>query len=544
MANAKILVIDDQTGPRESLRMILKDTYEVRLSEGPIEGLKAAREYQPDVVFLDIKMPEMEGPEVLRRLKEIDPRVEVALVTAFAHIDTAQQAVRYGAIDYIKKPFAVKDILDVAQRAVDRRREHQREQSLLQQLQPAAAVLTGHLDALGGPSVAPDQGDIYLNLAEAHSSIETQLTKIGRLNAIGEIAAEVAHDVSNFLTAILLRIEMLLMNLKQSEEVDSTMVRDALRDIVQAARDGAEAVQRISGISKADPYEPSQVLDIDTVIADVVNMSVGQFKESRGVRIDVQTSPCAQVYGSPAALRTAIMNIVINARHAIEGPGQVSIRTYMNGDSVVIEVADTGIGIPEDMINRITEPFFTTKGEKGSGLGLSVARKVFAQHGGTIQFYSVVGEGTTVTIKLPGITGGKASESSDAGPKASRRVVPNVLVIDDDQKLLNGMIASLVGAGLSAEGAADAAEGLRKFEEYLEKEGTGPGVVITDLRMPGLLGTDMARRVKEMVPETFVILMSAYVTEQAELVNCPYLDAIVRKPFEIADLIEQVRKGI
>ncbi len=544
MANAKILVIDDQTGPRESLRMILKDTYEVRLSEGPIEGLKAAREYQPDVVFLDIKMPEMEGPEVLRRLKEIDPRVEVALVTAFAHIDTAQQAVRYGAIDYIKKPFAVKDILDVAQRAVDRRREHQREQSLLQQLQPAAAVLTGHLDALGGPSVAPDQGDIYLNLAEAHSSIETQLTKIGRLNAIGEIAAEVAHDVSNFLTAILLRIEMLLMNLKQSEEVDSTMVRDALRDIVQAARDGAEAVQRISGISKADPYEPSQVLDIDTVIADVVNMSVGQFKESRGVRIDVQTSPCAQVYGSPAALRTAIMNIVINARHAIEGPGQVSIRTYMNGDSVVIEVADTGIGIPEDMINRITEPFFTTKGEKGSGLGLSVARKVFAQHGGTIQFYSVVGEGTTVTIKLPGITGGEASESSDAGPKASRRVVPNVLVIDDDQKLLNGMIASLVGAGLSAEGAADAAEGLRKFEEYLEKEGTGPGVVITDLRMPGLLGTDMARRVKEMVPETFVILMSAYVTEQAELVNCPYLDAIVRKPFEIADLIEQVRKGI
>ncbi len=541
MERPKILVIDDEPGPRESLRMILKDNYEVMLAANPIEGLKLAEEHRPDMVFLDIKMPEMEGTEVLRRIKEIDPDIEVALFTAYAAVDSAQQAVRHGAIDYLTKPFSVAEIISVVDRALQRRRQRARELALLQQLRPAAQALSGQLDALDEPSSASDQREIFQNLAEAHNSIETQLSKVARLNAIGEIAAEVAHDVSNFLTAILLRIEMLLMNLKQSRRVDADTVKDALQDIVEAARNGVQAVQRISGISKSDPYEPSQPVDVNDVISDVVSLSVGQFNSGQGDKIIVRTGEVPPIYGSPTALRTAIMNIVINARQALTDGGQVWLTTFAEQGEVVIQVRDTGVGIPPELISSITEPFFTTKGERGSGLGLSVARKVIARHGGTLSFDSEPGKGTTVTIRLP-IAREHAAKDDRAAPEAAPASagVPDVLVVDDDKRMLNTLRASLVGAGLVAEGAEDAETGLRKFEDYLRNSQRAPRVVIADLRMPGLLGTDMAQRIKQLAPNTRFILISAYVNDEPELDSCPYLDAVIRKPFKISDLLEHM----
>jgi DNA-binding NtrC family response regulator len=184
-----VLVIDDKAGPRESLRMILKNKYDVLLADGPSAGLKIAQEQRPDVVFCDIKMPEMEGPEVLRRLKQIDPEVEVALVTAYAAVDTAQLALRYGAIDYITKPFSIQDIMLVADRALERRQEAERNRSLLAQLEPATQMLSGHLSAFSQPAGEADQTTIYHNLTQAHNSIESQLSKIAKLNAIGIMAA-------------------------------------------------------------------------------------------------------------------------------------------------------------------------------------------------------------------------------------------------------------------------------------------------------------------------------------------------------------------
>lgn len=548
MDEAKILIIDDEQGPRESLRMILKTSYQVLMADGAMAGLQLAREARPDMAFVDIKMPEMDGTEVLRRLKEIDPDIEVALITAYAAVDTAQQAVRHGAIDYITKPFAVQEILTVAERGLQRRGESKKHRVLLQQLQPAAQALSWQLSALDDSPDGSDQQEIFQNLAEAHSSIETQLSKIARLNAIGEIAAEVAHDVSNFLTTILLRMEMLLMSLKQSPSVDSDSIRGALQEIVQAARDGAEAVQRISGISKSDPYEPSQLVDLSKVAEDVVNISVGQFREKRGTRVHLDTTEVPEVFGSATALRTVIMNIVINARQALKDGGDVWVRTRAENGWAMIEIEDNGQGIAPELMDKITQPFFTTKGEAGSGLGLSVARKVIARHDGEIEFDSTVGEGTTVRIRLPVVDEARRREleqaRTDEGPPAGAAPgieVPDVLVVDDDAIILNTMKALLVGAGLVAESASDAAEGLQKFEGWVRQARRGPKVVITDLRMPGLLGTDMAKRVKEIAPSTKVILISGYLGEDAEAANSPYLDGIVSKPFKFAELLKHVQ---
>ena len=537
MDRSRVLVIDDEAGPRESLRMILKDTYNVTLAENPIQGLKLADQQRPDVVFLDIKMPEMDGTEVLRRIKEIDPDIEVVMFTAFAAVDSAQLALRYGAIDYLTKPFSVQDIADVAERAARRRTDKLRQRILLQQLQPAARALVGQLAALDEPTSSGPSSAIRANLTEAHNSIETQLSKVARLNAIGEIAAEVAHDVSNFLTAILLRIEMLLMNLKQTSEVDAEAIRDALGDIIQAARDGAQAVQRISGISKSDPYEPASMVDLNTVISEVVGLGVGQSSSGDRTQITVDAGPVPPVFGSPSALRTAIMNIVINARQALGEGGEVSIHSLTDGDDVVVQVVDTGSGIPPNILHRLTEPFFTTKGECGSGLGLSVARKVVDRHEGTLSFESEQGRGTTVTIRLPTATTVPVEQAISRGTET----VPDVLLVDDDRRLLGTLQASLIGAGLTVEGASDAATGLRKFQDCLKEHGHAPAVVVVDLRMPGLLGTDMARRIKAIAPRTRIVLISAYIADDSDIRTDPYLDAVIEKPFPIAELLREIR---
>lgn len=544
-----VLVIDDEAGPRESLRMILKNRYEVFLAETPSIGLRVAGEQHPDVVFCDIKMPEMEGPEVLRRLKQIDPEMEVALITAHAAVDTAQQALRHGAIDYITKPFSIQDIMIVADRALERRRKAERERSLLAQLEPATQALSGQLSAITQPSAPADQTVIYRNLTAAHSSIESQLAKIAKLNAIGEVAAEVAHDVRNFLTAILLRIEILLMDLKDPGEVSTEAVKDALQDILQAASDGAQAVQRISSISKSDPYEAFTTLDLNEVANDVVNMAFGQFQASQGVSISVETGEVPPLEGSPTALRTAVMNIVINARQALPScGGHVSIHTGVEGAYAFISVRDTGKGIPPDVMPLITEAFFTTKGEHGSGLGLSVARKVVGCHDGKIEFESEEGMGTTVTVRLP-LPEGAARVSEGAATVAlpdarPTRRVPDVLVIEDDLEMLTNIRMALIGAGLTAEGAREAGAALTQFEQYLAESGEAPAALITDLHMPGLLGTELAKRIKSLAPATRVILVSGYITEEATTIACPYVDAIIKKPFRFPDLLRQVRAAV
>lgn len=556
MANPTVLVIDDEAGPRNSLRMILMNDYEVILADGAVSGLRLAKQHAPDVVFLDIKMPEMDGTEVLRRLKDIDAELEVVLITAYAALDTAQQAVRHGAIDYITKPFAVDEITAVAERAITKRIERQKEQELLRQVRPAADAISWQLRALDDTAEDADQSAMYENLAAAHNSIEAQLSKVARLNAIGEIAAEVAHDVRNFLTAILLRIEMLLMDLKQSSQISTRTVQDALEDIVRAAQDGTRAVERIAGISEADPYAPVELVEVNDIVADVVSMGIGGHKQSNGTAVSIEALDVPPVFASGAALRTAVLNIVINARQALTDGGQVTIRTDTDGNNVIIQVEDSGVGIPAELMARVTEAFFTTKGDDGSGLGLSVARKVISRHNGTLDISSEVGVGTTVTIRLPmadeaaiAAASGTADEEAIAAETqevAQRAVgsatfrVPDVLVVDDDVEVLSSLKAMLIGAGLTVEGVADASIGLSKFVQYLEEADRAPGVVVTDLRLPGLLGTDMAQRVKEMSPDTRVVLVSAYVDEHTDLVNCPYLDAVLRKPFQLAELLKEV----
>ncbi|MFO7946308.1 MAG: response regulator, partial [Armatimonadota bacterium] len=530
--------IDDESGPRASLRMILKNDYNIVLASGAREGLQMLEEENPDIVFLDIKMPEMDGIEVLQRIKDFDKDIEVAMITAYAAVDTAQQALRHGAIDYLTKPFSVDEVNRVIDRALTRRKHRREQQALLEQLQPTTQEISSNLDQIGHETDINDQAAIFENLTSAHSSIEDQLNRIGRLTAIGEIAAEVAHDVGNFLSAILLRIEVLMLTLKQGEELDTDSIRDALQDIVQAARDSAQAVKRISGMSSSadDPYQPSDTVDINSIVKKATDLSVGKAKKDTDVDIRFDLGDCPEITGSPPALRTALTNLIINARQSIENHGEIILRTRSDDETVTIQVIDNGPGIPDDLLHRITEPFFTTKGDHGSGLGLSVAQRIVTRHRGQLHFDTEIGRGTTVTISLPVDFEAAAMSTADESCE--------VLVLDDDLTLLETVEAFLTNSGLRVETFGNGPAGLTRFEELVETPSGAPAVVVADLRMPELLGTDLAKHIKEIAPETRVILLSGYISSEDELASCPYLDVVMQKPIKLSDLLEEIRPGM
>jgi len=533
---ARILVVDDEAGPRESLRMILNLEHDVRMASSGREALEMIQDERPDLVFLDIRMPGMDGTEVLRRIKEIAPEVEVAMITAYAAVQSAQRAMRLGALDYITKPFGVSEVEAVVERALARRREEREGRLLLEQLSATISQLSEEL------SGDRDGGDNSLarELASAHSHIEGQLSEVLRLSSIGEVAAEVAHDLNNFLSTILFRIEIMMLDLDQTQQLDPQSLADGLQQIALAARDGGEALERISSLTGSNPYEPTDRVDLNEVMRSAVELSRGRVDHSERYRVEMDLGELPQIDGSPPGLRTVFTNLIINAFHALEdeehGGTGITIRTRREGDRVVVEVRDDGVGMSEDVLARLAEPFFTTKGERGTGLGLSVAHKVIAQHNGTIEFDSTPGEGTRVQVCLP-------IEQTDAAPR-SHAGVPTVMVVDDQEGMLVVTREILQTYGYRVVTASSGEEALQLLEHAIDNPGEPvPEVLISDYRMPGMTGTELAIEARRLRPDIPVIMLSAFL-EEAGPEALEIANVALEKPFDLHELCRIVGEQI
>ncbi|MGC9318495.1 MAG: response regulator [Armatimonadota bacterium] len=533
---ANIIVVDDEVGPRESLRMILNVEHQVRMAASGQEALEMIREEPPDLVFLDIRMPEMDGTEVLGRIKDMAPEVEVAMITAYAAVQSAQRAMRLGALDYITKPFGVTEVEAVVERALAKRREEREGRLLLEQLSSTISQLSDQLARTRGEGDHADDA-LARDLASAHSSIEGQLNEVLRLSSIGEVAAEVAHDLNNFLSTILFRIEIMLLDIDETQGLDPETLSNGLRQIALAARDGGEALERISALSGSNPYEPTEKVDLNDILRESVELSKGRIDEPERYRVAFDLEDLPRIDGSPAGLRTVFTNLIINAFHALEEnerPGEISICSYRGGDWVVAEVADNGVGMSEEVLARLPEPFFSTKGERGTGLGLTVAHKVVAQHCGSVDFDSAPGEGTTVTVHLP-------IHHSLAHDRAGSATV---MVVDDQEGMLVVTREVLQSSGYRVLTSKSGEEALQLFESAMRDPETGqPGVVITDLRMPGMLGTELATRIKQMAPSTRIIVLSAFL-EEADPDDLSVADLALEKPYDLQRLCRIVQEQL
>jgi len=402
------------------------------------------------------------------------------------------------------------------------------------------------LYSLAGQAAASiERSRHFEDLQKAYESLKTaqnRLVDSERLKAVGQLAAGVAHDFNNLLNGILGRAQLL----KARVETIGTSPRELLEEleaIERIAFQGAENVRRIQEFSRIRKDVPSESLDLNDVVATAVKMTRTKWKdecEARGIPIEVEIRPgdIPRTAGETGEICRVICNLIINSVEAMPRGGTLSIATSREGDDLLLEVSDTGIGMSREVRERLFEPFYTTK-ETGQGLGASIIYGIVARHQGKIEVSSEEGWGTTVRMRLPVIT------PTDRGSLPPESIPPpgksgaKVLIIDDGEENRIVFHACVEAMGHRPSSASCGQEGLA----ILEKEPFD--VVVTDFSMPGISGLQVAERVKEIRPEVPVILVSGWAVQRDEPeVRRSGVDFVLQKPCSLADFREAVAKAL
>jgi CheY-like chemotaxis protein len=366
-----------------------------------------------------------------------------------------------------------------------------------------------------------------------------------RLRALGQMASGIGHDINNALSPISLYTESLL----ESEPDLSPRVRESLVTIQRAMNDIAHTVARMREFYRPRAPEsahlPTQINPLVLQVIDVTHTRWSDMPQRGGHVITVKTDLAADLPAIPgieSEIREALINLVFNAIDAMPKGGTLTLRTKtlprlhgLGAGYLQIDVADTGLGMNDETRRRCMEPFFTTKGERGSGLGLASVYGVVRRHGAEIDIRSVLGRGTTVSLIFPVPA---ASDTPSATPLRSHAAPERLrlLLVDDDPLFLKSLGDFLEADGhivTEMSGGQAAIEAFRAAHQRREPF----SAVITDLGMPYVDGRRVAGAIKEIAPSTPVILLTGWGQRlMADDDIPPNIDRVLTKPPKLRDL--------
>jgi two-component system cell cycle sensor histidine kinase/response regulator CckA len=378
------------------------------------------------------------------------------------------------------------------------------------------------------------------------TTMQLQLQQAQKMDSVGRLAGGVAHDFNNLLTVINSTAEIALMDVKEGDAL-----HDALTEIRTAADRAAALTRQLLAFGRKQILKPV-VLDVNKVITDMHGMF--QRLVGEDITLVCQTSPRLKaVLADTSQVEQVLMNLVANARDAMPEGGTLTITTanvdldaafaanhpsVVPGPHAMISVTDTGLGMDESTSKQIFEPFFSTKGGLGTGLGLSTVYGIVKQSNGSVWVTSAPGKGATFTIYLPQV--------DDSPPQIVEALVADsamgtetILLVEDEDGVRNVARRVLASAGYKVLTAANGAEALDVLQRH-----DGPlELLLTDVIMPGIGGRELATRTLEIRPDMRVLFMSGYADDA--LGRRGVLDAdtnFIGKPCTVADLTRKVRQ--
>ena len=368
--------------------------------------------------------------------------------------------------------------------------------------------------------------------------MEEQLLQAEKLRALGEMASGVAHDFNNALTIILGNIQLLLFSTKSEEE------RETLRTIEKVAKDSARTVKRLQEFARNKAQHQLYRLDINAIVKDAIEITRPKWKDdalARGISFEVVANlrevSCSA--GNVSELLEVITNMIFNAIEAMPQGGRIELGTFEKEGKVFIQIKDNGIGMTEEIRQRVFEPFFTTKPFTNSGLGLSMSYGIIQRFGGEIAVESELGRGTIFTISLPVRSGIEKERTACVSIEEGKGT--KILVIDDEELVRDVLLQTLSRANYEVNLASSGEEGLRLFCERPFD------IVLTDLAMPTLSGWEVCRRIKEISPHTQVGMITGWGLElDPQQVMESGVDRVISKPFDfgrILNVVAEMRKA-
>ncbi|RMG11806.1 MAG: response regulator [Deltaproteobacteria bacterium] len=505
---ARLLVVDDDEMVSQLCQTVAESLCEVRVVHTPAEALRMQRAWRPDAVLLDKNLPQMNGLELLRRLRRLQPDLEAILMTAYPSQETAVEALQLRVRRYLSKPFDISTL--------------------------EAAIV--ELRELCGLRRELDEAQRLRLQAE-------------RLTTLGQVAASVVHEISNPLVFVKanaaaavedldaadLALRRCLEALARGEVEEAAsglqMLRQELAEMRSGWRDVLEGACRIQALVQdlrqfGRRDEPDEEIDLNGAVEAALRIAGPQ--TPAGTQVIRRLNDLPPVHGSANRMSQVFLNLVMNAFHALGDEGAahregvvVVSSAFLDGE-VRVSVSDNGVGMTPEVKERIFDPFFTTKPrDVGTGLGLPICAEIVREAGGRIEVQTEPGKGTTFTVVLP-----------PADTKAAETGRPKILVIDDEQGIRR-VIRRLLGSQydvLTADHGGTALELVRRH---------GPqnlDAVLCDLRMTPIDGIQTLNMLTDLDPtirERFVFITGSPNREgEAQATGIP----IIRKPFEASVL--------
>ncbi|MBA3578166.1 MAG: response regulator, partial [Sphingomonas sp.] len=372
--------------------------------------------------------------------------------------------------------------------------------------------------------------------------LESQLVQAQKMDAIGKLTGGIAHDFNNLLAAVLGGLGLIERRAKLSDEHKRILTMTK-----RAADQGSDLVRRLLAFSRQQQLEPA-ALDLESLhqgVNDLLTHTLGGL-----VELDWQIASDAwRPFADRSQLELALMNLIINARDALPDGGTITVTAkngsisdddplpLTNGEYVTLTVIDRGNGIPADMIDKVLEPFFTTKEVgKGTGLGLSMVYGFARQSGGTLRLSSEVGEGTRAELWLPRASDNVAvALPSEAEEEPETQESLRILLIDDHDEVRGTTAAMLADLGHSTVEACSGAEAIAA----LESADNEFDLLITDYAMPRQSGTEVVRMARKQQPRLPAIIITGY-ADEAEIGSRPSEVGLLMKPFSLGELAKAV----
>ncbi len=358
-----------------------------------------------------------------------------------------------------------------------------------------------------------------------------------KMRVIGQLAGGVAHDFNNLLQALLGSIEVL-----RHSSTDPDTLSHALAEIEEDIRRGAALTRQLLLFSRREVVKV-EPLDVNEVVRRTTTLLRRLLRENIHVRLELSAQPL-EVSADRSQLEQVLLNLAVNAADAMPEGGSLVIRSRREDtEDVALEVEDNGSGMTEEVRAHIFEPFFTTKGrEKGVGLGLSVVHGIIAQHGGRIDVSSESGQGSRFQIVLPGAAGKTPSRRPEPQPSSEESLTgrgESVLLVEDEQgaRQVIGDILRLLHYDVITVASGEEAIALASERGF--------DLLLTDLSLPGIHGTELAATLRARWPDLKVILMSGYAESEAvrQLVSSGPL-RFLQKPFGMATLAREIQGAL
>ncbi|MBK9709837.1 MAG: response regulator [Kouleothrix sp.] len=362
-----------------------------------------------------------------------------------------------------------------------------------------------------------------------------ELVRSSKLAALGTFSAGIAHEFNNLLAGILGHAELGLMSqdVGEKDEALNVAVRTSLRG--KSITRGLLTFARRNDAQRA-LYQIQDAVDETLALVERELAKVN-------VRVERRLRSVPPTICDLGQISQVVLNLITNARDAMieQGGGVITIDLSQRGDQLELAVSDTGVGIPEQMLQQIFQPFVTTKGAlggssvPGTGLGLAISYGIVESHGGTIIPHSEVGRGTTMLVRLPIV-----SPAADAEQLASRAGAPQllqVLIVDDEQTVANALARLLEGVGHSVRVAPDGIAGLRLYREQRFD------LVISDVVMPGMGGAEFVRRLRALDPRAQVLVVTGQASAQTDEMLRGGAFGVIGKPFVIDEVLAAMRRG-